>query len=96
MKYIVGIIIGFTLLAGVIHRLNRDHIEATPTNNGLGVHGFSLTQIDGTPMPLSEYKGKIILIVNVASRCGLTPQYAELETLYKSRTRNKRRNPHIL
>jgi len=40
-------------------------------------------RIDGTPASLAEHKGKVLLIVNVASECGFTPQYAGLETLYE-------------
>jgi glutathione peroxidase len=46
-------------------------------------HDFTLKTIDGVDQPLSEYRGKTLLLVNVASRCGLTPQYTGLEELYR-------------
>lgn len=47
------------------------------------IYGFTLNSIDGKPAPLAEYKGKVLLLVNVASKCGFTPQYAGLEKLYQ-------------
>lgn len=46
-------------------------------------YDFTVKTIDGTDFPLSSLKGKKVLVVNVASKCGLTPQYAQLEELYK-------------
>jgi glutathione peroxidase len=47
------------------------------------VHEFTMHTIDGQPAPLSAYKGRVMLIVNVASRCGYTPQYSGLQSLYE-------------
>ena len=45
------------------------------------IHEIELPQLDGKPAQLSEYAGKVVLAVNVASRCGFTPQYAGLQAL---------------
>lgn len=50
---------------------------------GMTAHDFELTGIDGTPMPLKQYKGKVVLLVNTASQCGFTPQYADLEKVWQ-------------
>jgi glutathione peroxidase len=46
-------------------------------------HEFTLNSIQGVPTPLANYKGKTVLFVNVASRCGYTPQYQGLEAIYR-------------
>jgi len=47
------------------------------------IYDFTLPSIDEQPLPLANFKGKVILVVNVASRCGFTPQYTALEALYE-------------
>jgi len=48
------------------------------------IYDFTLNSIDGKPAPLANYKGKVVLVVNVASKCGYTPQYTGLEKLYET------------
>ena len=50
--------------------------------NPKSVLDFTMQDIDGKDVPLSQYKGKVLLILNVASKCGNTPQYAALEATY--------------
>src|ERR1700743_1665073 len=48
-------------------------------------YDFSFRSIDGGALPFSQFKGKAVLVVNVASQCGLTPQYSGLEALWKEK-----------
>ncbi len=54
-----------------------------PTATASSIYDFTVNTIDGKPQSLAEYKGKVVMIVNVASKCGFTPQYKELEALYQ-------------
>jgi glutathione peroxidase len=58
-------------------------IMATSLFAGSGVYNFTLNSIDGKPAPLADYQGKVVLLVNVASQCGYTPQYSALEAIYE-------------
>lgn len=62
-------------LAGIIMSNPSAATEKSP------VLGHTMTSLDGNPVDLAQYEGKVLLIVNVASRCGATPQYKQLQEL---------------
>lgn len=66
------------VLAGAVQAQQKE------TNTMSSIHDFTMKQIDGTSISLSNYTGKVVLIVNVASRCGFTGQYAGLQKLYET------------
>ena len=49
----------------------------------MSLYDFTVTSLDGTPVAMEQYRGQALLIVNVASRCGYTPQYTGLEVLHR-------------
>lgn len=67
----------YLLLSGMVI------LMAATTFAASNVYEFTLPNIDGKPMPLADFKGKVVMMVNVASQCGYTPQYSALEAIYE-------------
>lgn len=55
----------------------------SPNVTSPNIYQFTMNNIEGMPVSLKKYEGKVLVIVNTASKCGFTPQYADLEKFYK-------------
>lgn len=79
MNRTMALLAGALMLATLVPtaRAETKDSEVPPALN------FKMNRLDGTPVHLSQYAGKVVLIVNVASKCGLTPQYEGLQALHE-------------
>ena len=59
------------------------HARAGALSTEKTIYDFTVSDIDGNDVKLDKYKGKVLMVVNVASKCGNTPQYKVLEDMYK-------------
>ena len=64
-------------------RERQSNVPSRADTSMAPLYGFRLPDIDGHPVDLKTFKGKVLLIVNTASMCGNTPQYADLQEMYE-------------
>jgi len=79
MKHLFLLIACITITSG----LSAQKLEAGKKRTAMTIYDFKVTDISGKTFDLASLKGKKVMIVNTASQCGFTPQYASLEKLYK-------------
>ncbi|MDR2755326.1 MAG: glutathione peroxidase [Planctomycetaceae bacterium] len=87
-KHLCSFLLAFICLIPTVWSQDRQNVETLQKNSPATVstktlYDFTVRDIDGNDFPLSRFKGKKVLVVNVASKCGLTPQYKNLQELYE-------------
>ena len=88
MKKLFFLAVVALMMAASCNNQNNKTAQVTPEPEPVveetrGIYDITVKDMDGSDVSLANYKGKVLLIVNVASKCGLTPQYEGLEALYQ-------------
>ena len=83
MTFVIVSLCALCIVAGFALFSNFFHNPQTPTQAMKTVFDFTVKDRKGKDVKLSEYSGEVLLIVNTATKCGFTPQYEELEALYR-------------
>ena len=85
---LTAILISCVFILPACNKQDQKNTNATSTSNkkqmDKNIYGIKVKDMEGKDVDLSEYKGKVLMIVNVASKCGNTPQYESLEKLYEN------------
>lgn len=78
----LALLAGAVLLPAAALRPGLARAASATTRTGMTAYDFSFTSIDGKPLPMSQFRGKTVLLVNTASQCGFTPQYTDLQKVW--------------
>lgn len=76
----LAVSVGFAMSSGSARAEQEGHLMAAKTAS---LYDFTMNDIDGKPVRLAQYRGKVLLMVNTASFCGNTPQYSDLQAMYE-------------
>lgn len=77
-------VLALVLVAGALASSSSADDRAAPAGSNGDAFSFDFTAIEGDPLPLEQFRGRPMLVVNTASFCGFTRQYAELQTLWET------------
>lgn len=80
----IGTLTGFWGCNPVSTRPGTASVSMKETPNGPSFYSFTVNSLEGAPVSLTQYEGKKIIVLNVASKCGFTPQYADWEKFYEA------------
>ncbi len=83
MKKIIILSVVLCVVGVVIYFLNNINLKEKGEKKMANFYDFSVTTAKGEEVKMSDFKGKVVLIVNTATGCGFTPQYAPIEQMYK-------------
>lgn len=82
IKYLIPTIFIFSFFACMNHTDHQSRPENLESVEESGFYSFKINSLEGEPIDFAKYKGKKVLIVNTASKCGSTPQYEDLQKLH--------------
>ena len=80
---IAAVILALAVAAYWISRAMSADVQRATGNGGGSLYDLETHSLEGEPVNLNQYRGQVVLVVNTASKCGLTPQYEGLEALYR-------------